>query len=368
MENVPHPSQFIHAEDVIPIRSVAAEAEQSGVLHPDQLEVIYRQNWFELLVPKAYGGLQTSLSELVRLQEAISWTDGSTGWVVTLCCGAGWFGGFLPEETARSVFNDPKVCLAGSGAAGGTAEIAGDGYLVNGTWRYASGSHHATHITANCIITKNGEKILGDDGEPLVMPFIFDKNDVTILPAWKYIGMVATGSDSFMVNDLKVGKERQFKIDASATVIDKPLYRYPFLQLAEATLAVNISGMAIHFMDLCENVFVERAKQTRLTDQQKDLLFQELSALTTLMDEHRTVFFRAVDTSWEAAMHNAIIPVELLKAVSVTSRQLAKLSRESVDKLYPYCGLIAASTQTEINRAWRDLHTASQHALLTFLE
>src|ERR1700744_1291096 len=99
MQNeIPHPSRFIDSDDVAAIRNSAAEAEQLGMLHSDQLAVVYKRGWFKLLVPTIYGGLQTTLSDLVRLQEAISWTDGSTGWVVTLCCGAGWFGGFLPEE------------------------------------------------------------------------------------------------------------------------------------------------------------------------------------------------------------------------------------------------------------------------------
>jgi hypothetical protein len=52
--------------------------------------------------------------------------------------------------------------------------------------------------------------------------------------------------------------------------------------------------------------------------------------------------------------------------VSEASLALAKQAQHIVNVLYPYCGLRAASPDTEINRVWRDLHTASQHALLTF--
>lgn len=367
MENtIAHPSGFISAEDVQIIRSLAAAAEQSGMLHPDQLEVIYRQKWFKLLVPQLYGGVQISLPDLVRLQEAISWADGSTGWVVTLCSGAGWFGGFINPAAAEKIFNNDKVCLAGSGAVGGTAEIITNGYLFKGSWKYASGAHHATHITANCAIIKNGEPVLDDSGEALVLPFVFDKKDVTILPAWKYIGMVATGSDAFEIKNLEIGTDRQFQIDPSAAVVDAPLYRYPFLQLAEATLAVNLSGMAIHFMDLCEAVFREKLKQTRFTAEQKEVLTITLGQCKSGINMLRKDFFEAVDQSWEAINMDSTISDDLLNAISTTSRKLAKAARENVDHLYPFCGLIAASTETEINRAWRDLHTASQHALLTF--
>jgi alkylation response protein AidB-like acyl-CoA dehydrogenase len=367
MENgIPHPSAFIDGEDVNAIRNSAAEAEQLGMLHPEQLRIVYKQGWFKLLVPQVYSGRQITLPGLVRLQEAISWTDGSTGWVVTLCSGAGWFGGFISPEITQQIFSTPKVCLAGSGAAGGMADITETGYLINGTWKYASGAHHATHITANCIIRKDGEPVLEDDGQPRILPFIFDKKDVNILPAWKYVGMVATGSDAFEIKDLAVESNRKFKIDPSTAIVPHPLYQYPFLQLAEATLAVNLSGMAIHFMDLCEDVFNEKMKQPRLTNEHKEILINELSRSKNDITLLRKDFYEAIDQSWIAIQDSNAVPDEQLRRVSITSRRLAQLARESVDRLYPLCGLIAASTDTEINRAWRDLHTASQHALLTF--
>jgi indole-3-acetate monooxygenase len=365
--NVPHPSKFIDEEDINIIRNTAAEAEQMGLLHPEQLKVVYKNKWFMLLVPHVYTGLQISLPELVRLQEAISWTDGSTGWVVTLCSGAGWFGGFISPEIA-DLFNGPKVCLAGSGAAGGTADIIDTGYIINGTWKYASGAHHATHITANCIIRKKGKPVLDDNSEQLILPFIFDKKDVNILPAWKYIGMVATGSDAFEIKNLKVAANRQFKIDPSAAIVPESLYQYPFLQLAEATLAINLSGIAIHFMDLCEGIFQDKIKQPKLTDGQKVILINELDRSKNNINLTRERFFEAVDQSWGAITKDNAVPDEYLNRVSITSRRLAQLARETVDRLYPLCGLMAASTETEINRAWRDLHTASQHALLTFAD
>jgi hypothetical protein len=80
-----------------------------------------------------------------------------------------------------------------------------------------------------------------------------------------------------------------------------------------------------------------------------------------LLNHARALFYTAVDASWANYKNE-----ELLGAISTTSRLLAKTARECVDALYPYCGLTAAAPDTEINRVWRDLHTASQHSLLTF--
>ncbi|MDN3582334.1 acyl-CoA dehydrogenase [Mucilaginibacter flavus] len=358
-----HPLQLLKPEWVKTIRDTAAEAEQLGALHPDQLALVYEQGWFKFLVPQAYSGLQLALPDMVRLEESLAWANGSLGWVVTLCSGAGWFGGFLSPGIANQLLNNTHLCLAGSGASTGTATITDGGYIINGTWKYASGAHHATHITANCIIKNGNETVLNADGTELILPFIFEKKDVQVFPAWKYIGMVATGSDAYKVTNLFVEADRCFKIDPEFTVVDEPLYRYPFLQLAEATLAANISGMAVHFLDLCASIFEEKQLAKRFSADQKKFTKQLLADAKHLLNQTREDFYQAVDASWQSGLTQ---PAGHLHEVSQTSRNLAKTARECVDRLYPYCGLQAASPDTEINQVWRDLHTASQHALLTF--
>lgn len=360
MKSIAHSSTFIEADWQNTIRNSAKEAEEMGMLHPQQLELIYQQKWFKALMPIEYGGLNLSLPDLVRLQEALSWADGSFGWVFTLCCGAGWFSGFIDKGVAPSLFSDEKTCLAGSGAQTGEATITDSGYIINGEWNYASGAHHATHFTANCVIKKDGEALLNDDGSPLIKPFVIDKKDVQLLATWKYIGMVATGSHSFKIDSITVDKNRCFQIDPDHTTIDSELYKYPFLQLAEATLAANLAGMAIHFIDLAEVAIEQRKGLNKFTPSQKDIVARKLRSIKVNMQDVRGVFYNAVDSSWDE-----VNPITL-QQVSATSRQLAKAARNHVGALYPYCGLQAASPDTEINRVWRDLHTASQHSLLVF--
>ncbi len=302
---------------------------------------------------------------MVRLEESLAWANGSLGWVVTLCSGAGWFGGFLSDGTGHQLLTDPQLCLAGSGASTGTATITKAGYIINGKWKYASGVHHATHITANCIIKNGGETVLNDDGSELVLPFIFDRQDVNILPAWKYIGMMATGSDAYEVKDLFVNADRCFKIEPEAAVINEPLYKYPFLQLAEATLAANISGMAVHFLDLCGPLFHEKQLSKRALDTHRDATRQLLDQLTINLNKTREEFYHMVDQSWQSDLAG---PALHLQDVSDASRKLAKTAREYVDELYPYCGLQAANPDNELSQVWRDLHTASQHSLLNSIE
>ncbi len=357
MKAIEHPSHWLDKGVLDVIRDRALEAELLKHLHPDQLDVIQQQRWLKMFVPKKFGGLELSIPEILRTEESLAWTDGSTAWVVTLCAGAAWFIGFLDQQLAQEVFSDDLVFFAGSGAITGSAEIIPEGYLLNGNWKYASGSLHATVFTSNCVIRKNGKPLLLPNGSPVIRAFLMKKDEVIIHKTWNSMGMIATGSHSFEVKNLIVPPNRSFEIDAKNAVINNPIYHYPFLQLAETTLAVNLSGLAIRFLDLCEEMAMQKVngKANRLT--------KSLRQAEAKLGESRKEFYDAVNLSWKSCERKKTIPKTELKEVSKASQALAKVSIQLVDQLYPFCGLTAADTQQEINRVWRNIHTASQHSL-----
>lgn len=250
MTTIHHPSSLLPSEIASQIAAFAREAETLRDLHPRQWALIHKQKWLRMFIPKSLGGLGLSLPEVVRLEESLAWVDGSTAWVVTLCAGAGWFVGFVEPSVANEFFTVDGFCAAGSGSVTGTAEVLPDGYLINGLWPYASGALHATVFTANCVIHENGKPVIAADGTPQVLPFILKPDEVEVKKTWNSTGMIATASHSFSVSNVTVPKDRCFMIHPSAAKLNDPVYRYPFLQLAETTLVANVSGMTIRFLEL----------------------------------------------------------------------------------------------------------------------
>lgn len=367
MMNIPaHPSAIIPAALSNAIRRLSPAAEAAGRLHDEQLAIVYQQGWFNLFVPKRYGGLELSLPEALRIEEALAWTDGSTGWTVTLCSGANWFVGFLEPSAAQEVYTHDKVCLAGSGRASGIAKVTNDGYEVTGQWNYATGALHATAFTANCIVEKNGVPLQDTAGNPLVRSFWFYPHEVTIHYNWKSIGMIATASHGFAVNKVRVPANRSFVLEPGQAVLADPVYHFPFLPFAEATLAVNYCGMAVRFLDLCRALFEEKISRPHKSRSPLPPLLFLLQQAEEELQHARTLFYEAIDASWQAMLSQHSVSSILLDEISHTSRRLATIARQQVDVLYPFCGITAADPSTEINRVWRDLHTASQHSLLVF--
>lgn len=341
---------LIAPEAVEMIRDTAAAAETTNQLHPAQLELAWRNSWFNLFVPKDRGGLELSFPEALQLEEALAWTDGSFGWTITLCSGANYFIGFLEPELADGLFNNPKVCFSGSGAATGTAELKADGYHIAGRWKYATGAPHATVFTCVCNLKENGTFVKDGNGHPVSAAFWFHASEVRMLHDWQMMGMKATASLSFEAGPMVVPANRRFVIDPAYATLPQEVYRYPFLQFAEATLCVNFAGMAIRFLE----IYMEQASK-------KDMIAAKLEQLLL---QARDLFYEKINASWKQLRLNARVEDDTLTEISKRSKELYAVCGSVMQTLYPLMGMHAADSTTEANRIWRNFFTASQHKLL----
>lgn len=343
----------------------APAADAARFLHPAQQALLHRRGWLTMLAPRSAGGAELPLPQVVRLEEAVAAVDGSMGWVLTLCAGAGWFAGFLAHPMARAIIGTPRVCLGGSGAATGYAEQEGDGYRITGSWDYASGAPIATHFTLNARLQRDGQPLLDDEGKPRIRAFLVPAALVQLVPSWNSLGMRASASHSYRIDGEWISQEHGFAIDPSAATTDGPLYRYPFYSLAYVTLAANVAGMASHFMALAEECMRHRRHA------RAGLPLLEVPQVAAMLQDRkdafaaaRAHFYAVLDDSWAQVAGGAALDGDAMQAVQASSLALVALCRAAVDGLYPYCGLYAAREDSTINRVWRDFHTASQHALL----
>ncbi|MBX2921202.1 MAG: acyl-CoA dehydrogenase [Chitinophagaceae bacterium] len=366
MSSISNPSLLLTEEQIRKIRSLSFASEKAGQLVPEQLQFIYDNNWLNIFIPALLGGLEMNLPDAVRLEESIAKADGSLGWTVTLCAGANWFAGFLDPELCREVFADPlSVCLSGSGAVTGKAEITNDGYIVSGSWKYATGAPHATHFTANCSIVKDGIPLIDEAGNGKISSFLFKREEVKIINDWNCIGMKATASHSFLVDKLHIPSNRAFSINPSSAYLPHPAFSFPFAQFAELTIASNFSGITAHFIDLCQLLFHRRVKQKGYTTEQACDVFECLGRSKTIFEAERFRFYETMDTAWKKGVEKKQWPEDDMNSITAACHSLVKTARNTVNALFPLCGMIAADPTSEINLVWRDFSTASQHSLFT---
>mgnify|MGYP001269825782 FL=1 len=99
----------------------ADEIEANRALPADIARRFAEDGFYRLLVPRALGGLETAPQTYVDVVRQLARADAAAAWCVMIGATSGLVSAYLPEQTARSVFTDPNVLLAGVFAPRGKA-------------------------------------------------------------------------------------------------------------------------------------------------------------------------------------------------------------------------------------------------------
>jgi len=352
----------IQPNEKLIIQEEALAAEKLGRLTNKQLSLIYENKWFHLLVPKALGGAEMDLPQFAYFVEELAMVDGSFAWNVNLGAGANMFSGFMEPDLALKLFRNERTCVAGSGAVSGTALKHNDGYIINGSWKYASGSAHANLISLNAI--------LEDDREERYASFLVPADEVQILDTWNVFGMKATSSCDFIVQDVWVPEKYLFDLQTASPTTATSLYRFPFMLLAEINMLVMATGLAIRFLELSKDLATKKILKYNKQETKSYLIdhpdyASSLKKVESLFKEKRKITFDLLDKIWQEIDAEIIVSDNLSSDFSNSVAETADASRQLVDTLYPYAGMNVVFEGSEISRVYRDFKVASQHGILS---
>ncbi|MBU7577419.1 MAG: hypothetical protein KAF40_05100 [Flavihumibacter sp.] len=313
------------------VRDTAREAELRGELPEAVWDQVITANWLNLYLPIDLRGMGMEFPEAVETLEKLAWIDGSLGWTITLCSGAHWFLGFLDKTLQADLLIKEGLCITGSGNAGGTAVPLDGGYWIKGEWPHASGASNATYLTANFNI------------QGTIVAMLLDAKEVELIGNWSTMGMKATASNGFKVTPQWIPARRAFVIDPERATHPDPVFKLPFELLAAYTLAVNITGMVKRFVELAEH-------QSRISTEPFNQLRMEL--LQTCRD------------NWEQVKQGIGPEPSAIDVVSAQARSITRQALQLIQNLYGYQSLAGAKEDSELNRVWRNIHTAALHPLL----
>ncbi|MDM1554718.1 hypothetical protein PYS58_04755 [Chryseobacterium indologenes] len=321
--------------------------EMHGVSEVPQsvINLIHKERLLQIWVPKKYGGLGFRLREGLSVLFDWSKIDGSLGWMLTLCSGANFFSRNVKPEIAKELFSDSKTCFGGSGMIGGTAEKQADGtFLINGIWHFATGAPHLSHFTLNAKLTEKEEPLLDESGSEIIRSFIIPKNKVEIIPNWKSMGMKATGTYSFKVDNVKISEDYSFIYDKFFT--DDVLDRVPFRIFADLTLLVNYLGMAAHFS--------EEAIKIRP--------HLNLNFFSKKIEEAMKKIFDFADEIEFLLNDLTTISIEKQKEIHDYSSDLVESLSHQILEIYFQLGIKASHIDSAVYQIFCDYFTATQHS------
>ena len=182
-------------------RAEAAKHERDGRLSDATVAALKDAGFFGLLVPKCFGGFEAGPVEALRVIEAVSEADGSTGWVLMACnVGTGSAAGYLPPAGAKAVFGTHIPIIAGEGGPRGRAVREGNGYRLTGRWSYGSGVLHTEYLHTGGMVMENGRP-------KEALTFIVPTKLAKFLGNWDVLGLNGTGSIDYGLEDVFVPEE-----------------------------------------------------------------------------------------------------------------------------------------------------------------
>lgn len=319
------------------------------VLPKEVLQWIAKENLWNLWVPESHGGLEMSLTDGLDTLRSLAQLDGSLGWTVTLCSGANFFVGNLEKTVADELFTgNNRPIFGGSGGVFGTADKVGDGYVIKGTWKYATGAPYLTHFTLNAKIRKDGADVLMDDGTPLVRSFLLKREQVEIVQDWNTMGLKATATDSFEVNSQWVHGKYSFVYDTY--YLPQPIFKIPFSVFADLTLWVNYIGMAERFLEEAQLIVADKGIL-------KDLQHMILHAAKECMGDGQRIQSMVVEAK--------NIPGSYVEKIHQKASCSVRSLTHEILRVFPTLGIRASTMDHPLNQVFRDYFTATQHHIFS---
>jgi alkylation response protein AidB-like acyl-CoA dehydrogenase len=318
------------------------------------------------MVPKRFGGYQTSIRTYIDVMTELGRGCGSTAWVASLINVCAWLAALFPERAQRDVWgSNPDAWAAGSLAPQGIATPVEGGWRVNGRWPWASGALHAQWAACG-IHMKNERGEMANLGLSLTPMSEMDVEDT-----WFMAGMKGTGSNTIVAKDVFVPEHRflpypqAFAGTYRTEFTDEVVYRVAFVPVTVLILAGAQLGVARAALDHAIAASGRRGiTHTNFATQKESAGFQmQVAEASMKIDTALLHAARAADDLDRAAAEGRVMDLTARARVRMDTSLVAKYCREAVEVLVAAHGTSSLADSNRMQRLWRDVHTASHHAI-----
>ena len=312
---------------------------------------------YRALVAKKFGGDERSPAEFCRRIEEIAVADGSVAWVASFGVAATYLAS-LPEATLRQVYaKGPDVVFAGGLFPLQPATRTPDGFIVNGTWKFGSGSPGASLVGVGitCSDDQSG-------GLPRVA--VMPASRVRIEKNWDVMGLQGTGSHDLVVDQVHVAEEWTF-IRGGAPTVDAAIYRYPSMAFAAQVLAVVGLGVARAALNEVIEISGGRASITgapKMADRAHVQL--EIAKAEVALRSARAFFYEMTESVWQTVLAGSRPAIEDVSLLRLSATNAARVSADVARAAFGLAGTTAIYNGHNLSRALNDSLVVAQHAFL----
>lgn len=364
-QDQPAPDMVAAAMRLAPaVRAARDQAEQMRQTPPALAAEITRAGIYQMYLPRSTGGPETPPLIAFRVVEELSKVDGSVGWCAMIATALSLNVGRLPVDVGRQLAGTPADYRgAGSARPGGRAWDVPGGYRVKGRWNFASGIQNARWLYCTCIMMDGDTPRVTAAGPPVLRAMWVPRDSVSIVDTWSVMGMRGTGSQDFTVDDVIVPAARSCLSDAPPTEAGPLYYQRAWYVNLWTPSAANALGIARGAIDsLAEIAATEASTMSTNLLRDRPAVQTRIAEADAIVNAARAYVFHAVGTLWRI-----LCAGETPSDYDIAQGRLSIVhamheSVRAVDKVFHAAGTNAIYTRLPLERAFRDVHVAVQHA------
>lgn len=253
------------------LAAAAPRIEQSRTLPLDVLDAMHAAQMFRMTVPKSVGGAELYPATFAQVVATIAEGDASAAWCIGQTACAMMAAAYVEPHIAKEVFGNARSVFTFGFTAGQPPCLAvpvKDGWIVNGTWTFASGNRLCNWLGGHCrLCDESGAPLKNPEGRFVERTMIFPRGSATVDEGiWDVMGLCGTGSDTYSVKDLFVptaysviprvsARDQQLPEGVRASVPESErrekgiLYRFSMQAIASAGLSSVAIGIARATLD-----------------------------------------------------------------------------------------------------------------------
>jgi alkylation response protein AidB-like acyl-CoA dehydrogenase len=280
----------------------------------------------------------------------------------------GFLGAALPLETARKLYADPGLIVAGALNPLGRATPVPGGYRVTGQWPFASGCHNAGWFWGQCLVTDGDGLAKSASGGAVLREALIPSTEFEIVDTWHVSGLRGSGSHDVAARDVFVPDERVTAVLEGGLQLRETgtLYRYPpFNRLAynKIGVATGIAQAALeHFKRLAAE---KQPRGSRKLLREKASVHPVYADAVASLRAARAYAFEAVDEVWRVVEAGSQPNAEQRMHVHLACAKACEAAVETVELLYSALGTTANFTSCPLDRCLRDVRVVPQHIMVS---
>jgi alkylation response protein AidB-like acyl-CoA dehydrogenase len=354
------------AAALVPMIAAASdriEAERRIV--PEVVAALHEAGLFRMLLPASFGGGAADVLAFNRVIETMATADASTAWCLAQQVASTQSASYLDPKVAREIFAGPDGAVAWGPPSGAKAVVVDGGYIVNGRWRFASGSEHCPWLGGHCaVIEADGKPRLDKQGRPVMRTMLFRRDKATFYDIWHVIGLRGTGSNAYEVTELFVPEAYSYWRDLPADRRgDDALGNIPLLTL----YGMGFSGVALGlarasleaFMTLAEKKKPAPTHGAPVLLRDNAVIQSRVAKATGRLHSGRAYLHDMLHEFWQAATANRAQTLEQRAQLRVAITGSMDQARRVVDFAYHAAGADAIFNGSAFERRFRDMHTVT---------